>query len=159
MTTAASPYPGGVVGTPDTVSVAGPPGAPWGAANITFETLQNATTGAQTNVVDVFFFLATGNVPNGSVQVDYTQNNDGSLTLDDQFFRQANGAETAVFFGSEATNPLLTSVPTSSSQAVAGYFFQPSNPGYAYTSYSYAADGALTQVVAQSSTGQIYVGT
>ena len=116
---------------------------PWTAALITVDNVRS------TERVQFFLTTAAG-VANGAIRGDYTMDpTSGALTVRDTVFTQANGSAIATYYGNEATNPVLTSIPG----------FVPANPGYAYTQYIYAAPNNLVQVIAQDASGRIFVGT
>ena len=120
--------------------------APWAAASIT----QDTVAGTE----NVFFFLrpTTPGGYGGALQQDYSVAADGGLTIRDQVAYLPNGAIVATFFGNEATNPLLGSVPASTGFTVA-------NPGFAYTQYTYSSPGVLARVIAHDASGKTYIGT
>ena len=134
--------------TTTATSVFDPTGAaPWAAAVITQDTVANTE--------NVFFFLrpATPGGYGGGLQQDYSVASNGSLTIKDQVFYEPNGAIVATYFGSEAANPLLATVPASTG-------FTPANPGFSYTQYTYSSPGVLVQVIAHdNASGKTYIGT
>ena len=120
---------------------------PWQAAQISQDSVLNTE--------QVFYFLrptAPGLAP-GAIQADYAVNPaNGALTVADTVFYQPNGGIVATYYGNEALNPLLNSIPASTG-------FTAGNPGYAYTQYIYSSPGVLSQVVAHEANGQTFVGT
>ncbi len=123
--------------------------APWSIATISTSTVTNPTTGFSANVESVFFELrgATAGAYGGAIQADYVVGTNGTLAPVDQVFYQADGAFTATYFGSEANNPFFLATGTTAI-----------DPGFAYTTYSYAAGGLLSSVVAVDAYGKSYVG-
>lgn len=139
-----------VITNATSTSIADPTGAaPWSVATISTSTVTNPTTGATANVESVFFYLrpTATSVYGGAIQADYVVGANGGLTVADQVFYQPTGAFTATYYGSEAANPFF--LATGSPAA---------DPGFAYTQYTYAAGGTLTQVVATDIYGKTYVG-
>ena len=124
--------------------------APWSVATITTSTVTNPSTGISANVENVIFELTPSGSSTyaGAIQADYLVGADGTLAPVDQIFYQPDGAFNATYYGSEALNPYFEATGTT-----------PADPGYAYTSYSYAAGGSLTQVVAVEANGKSFIGT
>ena len=139
-----------IISNVEVTNVAGNADTPWSVATITASTVTNPTTGYSANVEDVLFELTpTGSSTYaGAIQADYLVGSSGTLTPIDNVFYQADGASTAVYYGSEAVDPFLLAAGVT-----------PSDAGYAYTVYNYASDGALTTVVAVGTNGQSYTGT
>ena len=129
--------------------VLGSAGTPWSVATITTSTVTNPTTGYSANVENVIFELTPSATSTyaGAIEADYLVGSGGALTPIDNVFYQADGAITAAYYGSEAVDPYFLATGVT-----------PADPGYAYTIYSYASDGALTQVVAVEADGKTYVG-
>ncbi len=130
-------------------NIAGSAATPWSVATITTSTVTNPTTGYSANVENVIFQLtpAGSSTYGGAIAADYLVGANGALTTIDNVFYQANGNVTAAYYGSEAVDPYFLATGNT-----------PSNAGYAYTIYNYAA-GALTQVIAVQPDGQTFVGT
>ncbi len=147
------------VSNQQTTAIADPTGgaAPWSVATITTATVNNSI--GTFNTENVTYFLRGTNASglNGAISADFVVGTDGKTLIptDTIFYQPPGGGVIATYYGSELNNPALA--PVAAVGSTPG--FSPANPGYAYTQYTYAADGALSQVVAAEPNGQIYIGT
>ena len=157
-TTAATSPP--TVLSANTIAVTDPTGgaAPWSVATITTSTIQDSL--GTFNAENVTYYLRGTNASglNGAISADFVVGTNGTTLIptDTVFYQANNAGVVATYYGSELNNPLLAPYAASASGSPG---FSPANPGYAYTQYIYAANGALSQVVAAETNGQIFIGT